>query len=246
MTVLATRAHANGAMVVGPGHGGCGKTHKYEIGLSGYPEFTCHEGCEDFARNDPQHATMPAKVPDDYDEKITREDLEQRSNKRQDLVMAMAAARAVGMNAEADMLALQAGIPLSTAYLSCPSGHQNAATMKYCGVCGVPISAEARVLCPSCSHENVPGQKFCGECAAPMRQATARAALDAPERSAQSSSATFSPERPRRLRDARLDELQALARKHGVSDSGPRPQLIARLSEAGVTSAALNALATAA
>jgi hypothetical protein len=246
MTVLATRAHANGAMVVGPGHGGCGKIHKYEIGPTGYPEFTCPDGCEDFARNDPQHATMPAKVPEDYDEKITREDLEQRSNKRQELVMAMASARAVGMNAEADMLALQAGIPLSTAYLTCPSGHQSAATMKYCGVCGVPISAEAKVLCPACGHENMPGQKYCGECAAPMRQATARAALGAPEPVAQPSSASSSPEKPRRLRDARLDELQALARKHGLSDSGKRPQLITRLSEAGITSAALNSLVTAA
>jgi len=245
MTVLATRAHAPGAIHVGPAHGGCGKTHKYEIGPTGYPEFTCREGCEDFARNDSQHATMPAKVPEDYDEKITREDLEQRSNKRQELVMAMASARAVGMNAEADMLALQAGIPLSTAYLTCPSGHQNAATMKYCGVCGVPVSAEAKVLCPSCSHPNVPGQKYCGECAAPMRQSGAKAALNGPERLSAASPSPETTGKPRRLRDARLDELQTLARQHGLSADGTRPQLIARLSKAGVTSAALNSLAAA-
>ena len=42
--------------------------------------------------------------------------------------------------------------------------------------------------------------------------------------------------KPRRLRDARLDELQALARARDVDESGTRPELISRLSAAGVTS----------
>jgi hypothetical protein len=90
--------------------------------------------------------------------------------------------------------------------------------------------------CAACGNGQAPGMKFCGNCGQPMSQPAAAAALTAPE----------DRQRSVRLRDARLDELQALARLHGVDPDGKRPDLISRLGLAGVTNADLARLPVAA
>ena len=49
--------------------------------------------------------------------------------------------------------------------MRCPRcQHENASSMKFCGECGVRLSA----VCSACGTANGPAQKFCGECGAPL------------------------------------------------------------------------------
>ena len=53
-------------------------------------------------------------------------------------------------------------------------GSENRAGRRFCGQCGVALSAE----CPACGAANDPGDRFCGECGEPLmegRQAIASA-----------------------------------------------------------------------
>ena len=93
-------------------------------------------------------------------------------------------------------------------------------------VTGVRAHVPGMLECPS-GHEQPTGQKFCGECGAAMH--------GTPQAAAITQKAEAPNGKPRRLRDARADELQALARQHDLSDTGTRGDLISRLSAAGVT-----------
>ena len=99
----------------------------------------------------------------------------------------------------------------------------------------VPLALAGNMECPS-GHVQPAGQKFCGECAAPMR---APAALPAPVAVAGEPALSGAGRKLTRLRDASKDDLMALARSRGLDESGTRPDLITRLSSAGVTSADL-------
>ena len=94
-------------------------------------------------------------------------------------------------------------------------------------VTGVPAHVPGMLECPS-GHVQPTGQKFCGECGAAMH--------GTPQVPAITQKAETPPGRPRRLRDARADEIQALARQRDIDHTGTRSDLIARLSAAGVTS----------
>jgi class 3 adenylate cyclase/tetratricopeptide (TPR) repeat protein len=51
--------------------------------------------------------------------------------------------------------------------MRCPRcSADNAAGMKFCGQCGMPLGA----VCPSCGSGNPPEHKFCGHCGAPLGQ----------------------------------------------------------------------------
>ena len=78
-----------------------------------------------------------------------------------------------------------------------------------------------------------------------MHASSAKAALPAAQKAAEPP-APAAGQKLRRLRDARLDELQALARNAGLDESGTNAMLVARLSAAGVTSNDLAALLVAA
>jgi hypothetical protein len=47
---------------------------------------------------------------------------------------------------------------------ACPSGHQNALGMKFCGECGASLEAPRKW---ACGHDNAEQNKFCGECGQP-------------------------------------------------------------------------------
>jgi hypothetical protein len=108
-------------------------------------------------------------------------------------------------------------------------------------ISGVPGHVPAELECPQ-GHGQPAGRKFCAECGSPMRGTAAAAALESPHKPDQAPAGG----KPRRLRDARLDELQALARSRTLDASGTRADLISRLSAAGVTSNDLAAVSVAA
>lgn len=184
--------------------------------------------CEDFLRkhNSDQWATTTSEIPETYDEKLAREDFEKRGARDKDALMTLIMAKSVGIDPSL--------LPASLTRMISDTPLQ------------VPLSGV--MVCPA-GHENAAGQKFCGECGSPMSSPAAKAALEAPERSQEPAAAEPSPEdrqRSTRLRDARLDELQALARLHGLAEDGKRPDLISRLAAAGVTNADLQRLPVAA
>lgn len=52
---------------------------------------------------------------------------------------------------------------MSAKTITCPNGHSNSATQKFCGDCGLSLAG----LCPN-GHQNSDDQRFCGECGAPL------------------------------------------------------------------------------
>jgi predicted amidophosphoribosyltransferase len=65
--------------------------------------------------------------------------------------------------------------------MKCPRcQHENPASVKFCGECGVRLEA----LCPSCQAANPPTNKFCHACGASLVQAGARAATRSAHREA--------------------------------------------------------------
>lgn len=204
------------AITVSEAHGGCGHTHSRPApgGVPVQPwKLDCAGGCEDHLRHDPHWASTSAEIAETYDEGKAREDFEKRGAKDKDAVLALAIARIAGIETSElpeSLTRMISGKPLHIpvqALLECPSGH------------GQPA-----------------GAKFCAECGQPMSSAVAKASLPAAEKTAAPAADTPADRKPRRLRDARLDELQALARAWSADESGTRGDLISRLSAAGVTS----------
>jgi len=203
------------AVSISAAHGGCGHGHARPV-ENGAPAKTwildCPQ-CSDYLRHDSLWSVTAAEIPETHDEKNARTDFERRGAKDKDAVLTLALARLAGFSAS--------DLPESLTRM----------------ISGIPAHVAAEMECPN-GHGQPPGRKFCGQ---PMRGNVAKAALSSPRKPAQAPPSPEPPGRPRRLRDARLDELQDLARGRGVDDSGTRGDLIARLSAAGVTSAALQA-----
>ena len=210
---LYCRSDISAVSVSPDGHGGCGNTHSRPA-PGGRPEavwaLTCDGGCEDHLRHDPHWAVTLAKLPETFDEEAARKDFEQRGALDERKLMAMALAKLTGLE-----------IPDTIAH----------------AITGRAPHIPGQMVCPQ-GHGNPPGNAFCGDCGAAMHGTPALAALPAVQKAAEPPKPAPG-QKPRRLRDARLDELQALARGAGVDPEGTRADLIARLSAAGVTSAAL-------
>lgn len=212
------------AVTISEAHGGCGKTHSRPA-PGGKPaaiwELSCPLGCEEHLRHDPLWATTPAEIPETYDETKIREDFEKRGAKDKDAVLTLALARLAGIPA--------AELPDSLTRM----------------ISGAPMHVPGLIECPN-GHAQASGLKFCGECGTPMHGTPPERQLPAAQ---QPPAATKTPAAGngggarRRLRDARLDEMQALARMRGLDADGNRSELLARLSAAGVTSNDLAAVA---
>jgi len=201
-------------------HGGCGSGHSRPV-EQGAPakvwSVTCT--CEDHLRHDPHWAVTASEIPETHDEAKSREDFERRGAKDKDAVLTLALARLAGIDS--------AELPESLTRL----------------ISGRPlhIPVQGQMECPN-GHGQPAGSRFCNQCGSPMSQPVTKAALSAPQTPAQPSPSqrTGVPgPKPQRLRDARLDTLQALARDRGLDESGNRPDLISRLAGAGVTNADL-------
>lgn len=225
MTIYA-RSDLAAVTVPAEGFGGCGDLHSRPV-ANGAPvqiwALDCYL-CEDHLRHDPHWAVTPSEIAETHDEKNNREDFERRGAKDKDAVLTLALARLAGI----------------------PAGELPDSLTRM--ISGQPMHVPGLLECPN-GHGQPSGQKFCGQCGSPMSGPAPKAALGSAERTQEPPSRADPPvrgTRPRRLRDARLDELQALARDKSVSDDGTRPELIARLAAAGVTSADLGRLPVAA
>ena len=161
------------------------------------------------------------EVPETHDETKARENFEKRGAKDKDAILTLALARLAGIESSE--------LPESLTRM----------------ISGVPAHVPGQMVCPS-GHANPPGKAFCGDCGAPMHGSPAQAALPAAVQKAAEPPPATGPVKPRRLRDARLDELQALARNASIEPEGTRADLIARLAAAGVTNNDLAALLVAA
>jgi hypothetical protein len=218
-------------VVVPTTSGGCGEPHRPPT-VNGAPvkpwKLDCTSQCEDYLRvhmSDQWSSTL-TEIAETYDETKAREQSEKsgKLDRERQLADTMIELGKLGQLPEA------LGQVLAR-------------------VLGTPVAALAgAVVCPQ-GHDNPAGKKFCADCGGPLSQPVTKAALPGPERPAEPSAAEASPEdrqRSVRLRDARLDELQALARMNGLDEDGKRPDLISRLAAAGVTSADLQRLPVAA
>jgi hypothetical protein len=213
------------AKVVPDSFGGCNQLHRRPV-VNGAPAkiwaLDCPR-CEDHLRSDPQWSTTMSELPETFDEKLRREDFEKRGALDERKLMAMALARLTGIEIP-DTIAGAVGsvMPHIPGVLECPAGH------------GQPS-----------------GSKFCSECGAPMSRPVTKAALGAPQRTAEPEPPATAPSRhqgsrPFRLQDLRHDELQAACRARGLPDAGVRKELMKRLRNAEVTNADLQRLLVAA
>jgi hypothetical protein len=218
MTVYAPSSHC--WVFVGAGHGGCGQAHSRPV-ADGAPkkiwDLTCAQ-CEDHLRKDPQWSSTVDEIVETHDEKIARERSEKSGKMDRERQLATA------IEQLAPLGELPGALTMLVAQLT-GQGQGRAVTA-------------GLLECPN-GHASPAGQKFCGQCAAPLSQPVPAAAIAVPAE-------IPPPSGPRRrLRDARLEELQALARARLLDSTGNRADLITRLSNAGVTSNDLAAMAAA-
>ena len=197
-------------------HGGCGTEggHRRPVEHGAPAKIWALDcpACEDFLRHDPHWSVTTTEIPETYDETKAREQSEKSGKMDRERQLAEAL--------------IQLG----------PLGQLPAALGQVLGqLLGNAAPALAGTMECGSGHPNPAGLKFCGECGTPMSQPVAAAALPVaekvPEPPAQSA-----PAQRRRLRDARLEELQALAVARSIDPVGTRADLIVKLSSAGVTS----------
>ena len=131
------------------GHGGCGEPHSRPV-VNGAPkkiwDLTCPQ-CENHLRHDPLWSVNPIEIPETYDETKARERSEKagKMDRERQLAVALEQLAPLGQLPAAlgQMLAALAGgtvTPALAGTMECPSGHANAAGLKFCGECGTPMS----------------------------------------------------------------------------------------------------------
>lgn len=218
----------NLASVIVPaeGFGGCGEPHSRPV-VDGAPaklwELSC-DACENHLRHSEQWSVTITELPETYDETKSREQADKLGKMDRERQLAVA---------------LEQLAPLGQ--LPAALGQMLAQLMGTTP----PAALAGQMECPS-GHPNAPGLKFCGECGQPMSAPVPAAAIQAPpEEPAEPPAGTPAPQK-RRLRDARLEELQALAVARKLDPVGTRSDLINKLSSAGVTNNDLARLSVAA
>ncbi len=213
--------------------GGCGNLHSRPVrnGAPVHPwTFDC-PACENHLRHDPLWSSTLSEIPETHDENKAREDFDKRGARDKDQVLALALAKLAGIELPESLLRpITGNLPKAIALMECPAGHPGKPGSKFCATCGVamhqPVNAltAAPALCPE-GHENAPGGKFCATCGSAMATGT-------PQAQAAHLTPGGEPEpaaRKIRLRDMRLEDLQALARERRVDADGTRVELIDRL-----------------
>lgn len=190
--------------------GGCGVQHSRPV-HDGAPvklwELNCPP-CEDHLRHDSTWSTTMAELPETYDRRLERERDEKMGKLDRENQLAEA------------LISLQNLGQLPAAFAQVVES-----------ITGAPANAVAgSTVCPA-GHDNKAGHKFCAECGAPMH--AAGPAIEPPAVGGQDGKHDAPPAngngRKPRLRDMRLEDLQAKARERGLDDTGTRMELIDRL-----------------
>ncbi len=134
-------------VALSPAHGGCGAPHARPV-THGAPAATwaldC-PACEQHLRSDPHWAVMPSEVPETPDEVKIREDAEKRGQRDTQDQMRSAILSLAESHEKLPAQLVDAFAAVG-AYLggraesvSCPQGHQQTVTAKFCGECGTPM-----------------------------------------------------------------------------------------------------------
>ena len=201
---------------VSEAHGGCGAEGGHSRPVeNGAPAKIwdlarqCIKCCDHLRHNADQWSTTLAEQPETYDGRLIRERDEKMGKLDRENQLAEA------------LISLQNLGQLPAAFAQVVAS-----------ITGTPANAVAgQTVCPQ-GHDNSAGHKFCAECGAPMH--AAGPAIEAPQ--AQDTSRGHTPPgepepaaRKVRMRDMRLEDLQALARQRGVDAEGTRMDLIGRL-----------------
>jgi hypothetical protein len=185
MTVYARSDLAH--VSVSKAHGGCGRPGGHSRPVEhGAPAaiwaLTCSEGCEDQLRHDPCWSVTASEIPETWDESKIREDFEKRGARDKDALMTLIMAKSVGLD---------------------PSQLPESLTRMISGT-PLHIPLAGVMECAGCGHASPPGMKFCGVCGQPMSRPVTKAALDAPPVAAPSQDQGRGPVRLQDLRHDEL------------------------------------------
>jgi len=210
-------------VAVSPEHGGCGESHVRPV-VQGAPAkvwgLECPR-CEDHLRSDPHWSPVISKIPETFDEKLTREDFEKRGVLDERALMAMALARLTGLELPETLRARITGsgpggfVPGT---VECGQGHENRPGSKFCAECGAVMrEAEPTVLTCANGHENAASAKFCAECGDRFSLMALPAA---------------GPSLPDGFASLPANQLRALAKERGLDASGTKADVLSRLQAA--------------
>ncbi len=199
--------------------GGCGEPHSRPVidGAPQHPWALPCSACEDYLRvhMPDQWSATTTEIPETHDEKLAREKAEKSGKLDRENQMAAALVELAKLGQ------LPEAIGKAFAQIAAASG---AAVQPLAGM----------LECPS-GHATAAPAKFCAECGAALSQPAPAAAIAAPQQSAGRPPAREPSVKVPRMRDGRIDVLKAFAAANGLDDTGPRSDLISRLSNAGLT-----------
>lgn len=130
-------------VTVGRKHGGCGEPHARPV-VNGAParswKLDCPQ-CQSHLAHDPLWSGTMADVPSTPDEDLARDNVEKSTARSREDIMALALAKIAGLPV-AEYLSGMLGNAVDTGTVSCPDGHENFPSSKFCGECGARMNAD--------------------------------------------------------------------------------------------------------
>ena len=224
--------------------GGCGATHTREV-THGAPakhfELICPP-CEAHLKERAPDiwATTLADIPETPDEIKGREDFAKRGATDRDNVLAIAMAKLAGVELPQTIRQAISGaspaLPAIAGIMVCEQGHDCEPGSKYCSECGSPMRRPSLAACPN-GHQVGAEAKFCPECGTGLNPgAMGTPAIEPP--AAVPAAAAKAAARVKPLKDWRVEDLRAEARRKGLDYSGTRVEVLERIKQARVPVAA--------
>jgi thiol-disulfide isomerase/thioredoxin len=162
MTLYAMSSLSSSAVPVS--HGGCGVRHSRPV-KNGAPvklwALDCPP-CETELRDSPHWAPTISEIPETYDEKIEREDKEKRGEREAAAATSHALERLAPLGDLPALLAALlaantgAGAPPVLETSTCPDGHENLVSTRFCGQCGTPMVGRMATQAVADPQDTVP------------------------------------------------------------------------------------------
>jgi len=229
------------SITVSAAHGGCNSVHSRPA-PGGNPVKTWKLECalcEPYLSTDPLFSTSLADLPETPDEVKGREDFAKRGATDRDNVLAIAMAKLAGVELPQTIRQAISGaspaLPAIAGIMVCEQGHDCEPGSRFCSECGSPMRRPSVAACPD-GHPVAASAKFCAECGQPVA-VKAAAAIEPPVPAVSAAAAKGAP-RVKPLKDWRVEDLRALARRKGLDDSGTRVEVLERVKQARVPVAA--------
>ena len=198
--------------------------------------------CEPYLSTDPLFSTSLADLPETPDEVKGSEDFAKRGATDRDNVLAIAMAKLAGVELPQTIRQAISGaspaLPAIAGIMVCEQGHDCEPGSRFCTECGSPMRRPSVAACPNGhqvgrEREVLPRVRHRAE---PGRHGHA-AAIEPP--AAVPAAAAKAAPRVKPLKDWRVEDLRALARRKGLDDSGTRVEVLERIRQAKVPVAAV-------